>query len=242
RVVATATALEGKGSIQQVKRQQEVLSKIQTDEYWEEADILEHEAVRIALRDLIKFLDSQQTAIYYTNFADEVIETKEGAGEYSVNDMQGYKKKVDRYLSEHQNDIVVYKLRNNKEISEEDVKHLEKILWQELGTKEDYRKEYGDEPLLQLVIKIVGLDPKAANVAFNKFLSDESLNYHQMEFVKLIVNFIIKNGIIDKNVLTEHPFSKYGTVVNLFEGKIEVAKGLINVIDEINARGKVASG
>ena len=240
RVVVTATALEDKGSIHQVKKQQELLAKIQTDEYWEEADIFEHETVRLALRDLIKFLDSQQTEIYYTNFADEILETKEAAGEYSVNDMQSYKKKVNRYLREHKDDIVVYKLRNNKEISKEDVKHLEKILWQKLGSKEDYRKEYGDEPLLKLVIKTVGLDPKAANEVFDKFLSDASLNYHQMEFVKLIVNFVIRNGIINKTVLTEHPFSKYGTVVNLFEGKIAVAKSLINAIDRINARGEVA--
>jgi len=65
------------------------------------------------------------------------METKENEGEYSVNDMQSYRKKVNRYLVEHRNDIVIYKLRNNKSLTEEDIKYLEKVLWQKLGTKDD---------------------------------------------------------------------------------------------------------
>jgi len=241
RVVETAMSLESKGTIQQVKKQKEILQIIQTDEYWNEADIFDHEEVRKALRELLKFLDSEQSAIYYTNFADEVLEKIEGPGEYSVNDMQSYRKKVNRYLNEHKDDLVVYKLRNNKKLTKEDVVHLEKILWEDLGTKEDYKKEFGEEPLLKLVIKTVGLDPKAANEAFSKFLTDETLNYYQMEFVNSIVNFVIKNGIIDKQILNEHPFNKYGNVVKLFEGKINVAKGLISVIDGINGRVEVVN-
>ncbi len=110
-----------------------------------------------------------------------------------VNDMQSYRKKVNRYLVEHQNDLAIYKLRNNKPLTVEDIKYLEKVLWQELGTKDDYLKEFGNEPLLMLVSKIVGLDPQAANEVFAEFLTDESLNINQMQFVKLLVNYIIKN-------------------------------------------------
>ena len=39
----------------------------------------------------------------------------------------------------------------------------------ELGTREDYKKTYGEEPL-KLVSRIVGLDPVAANEAFSEFL------------------------------------------------------------------------
>lgn len=57
-------------------------------------------------------------------------------------------------------------------------------MWHDLGTKEEYEREYGDEPLLKLVIKTVGLEPIVANEIFSKFLTDESLNANQMEFVK----------------------------------------------------------
>ncbi|MDP4145785.1 MAG: DEAD/DEAH box helicase family protein [Bacillota bacterium] len=236
RVVSTAEQLTYKGSIEKVKQQEKILYRVQSNEYWEEADIFDHEEVRAALRDLIKFLDSQMGKIYYTNFTDEIMDIKECPGEFSVNDMQSYRKKVNRYLAEHQSDLVIYKLRNNKLLTEEDMQYLEKVLWQELGTKEDYVKEFGDEPLLKLVSKIVGLDAQAANEVFSEFLSDETLNVNQMEFVKLVVNYIIKNGSLDKRVLNEHPFNKRGNVMNLFDGKLDIAKKIICIIDKINDR------
>lgn len=236
RVVSTAEKLTYKGTIEKVKQQETLIYKVQTNEYWDEADIFDHEEVRESLRDLIKYLDSKSGEIYYTNFADEIMETIENPGEYSVNDMQSYRKKVNKYLMDHQNDLVIYKLRNNKPLSEDDIRYFEKILWHELGTKEDYVKEFGDEPLLKLVSKIVGLDPQAANEVFSEFLSDETLNLKQMEFVKLVVNFIIKNGSLDKHVLNEHPFNKSGNVLYIFDGKLDVAKKIINVIDTINHR------
>lgn len=236
KVVITAEKLTSKGTIDKVKQQKELINKIQTNGYWEDADMFDHEEVRKALRELIKFLDSKSGEIYYTNFVDEIIQTVDNQGEYSVNNIQSYRKKVSKYLMEHQNDLVIYKLRNNKYLNEEDIKYFEKILWKDLGTKEDYEKEFGDEPLLKLVSKIVGLDPLAANEVFSEFLSDESLNLNQMEFVKLIVNYIIKNGSLDKRVLNEHPFNKRGNVLHLFDGKLDVAKRIISVIDQINGR------
>ncbi|GMQ56599.1 DEAD/DEAH box helicase family protein [Vallitalea sediminicola] len=236
RVVSTTEKLMLKGTIEKVKQQEDLIYRVQTNEYWEEADIFDHEEVREALRDLIKFLDSKSDDIYYTNFTDEIMETRENLGEYSVNDMQSYRKKVNKYLMEHRNDLVIYKLRSNKPLTEEDIKYLEKILWQDLGTREDYVKEFGDEPLLKLVSKIVGLDPLTANEVFSEFLSDESLNLNQMEFVKLVANYIVKNGSLDKRVLNEHPFNKRGNIMHLFDGKLNIAKQIIGVIDKINER------
>lgn len=236
RVVGTAEKLSSKGSIEKVKQQEDLIYKVQTNEYWETADLFEHEKVREAFRDLIKFIDFASASIYYTNFTDEIMESKEVDGEYTVNDMQSYKKKVNKYLIEHKDDLAIYKLRTNKSLTEDDIKYLEKILWEDLGTIEDYKREFGDEPLLKLVSKIVGLDPQAANEVFSEFLSDESLNINQMEFVKLVVNYIIKNGSLDKKVINEHPFNKRGNVMQLFDGKLDTARKIITVIDKINAR------
>jgi type I restriction enzyme R subunit len=96
-----------KGSIDKVKKQEALIYKVQTNEHWEEADIFDHEEVRKAFRELIKFLDSKSGEIYYTNFTDKIIESKENPGEYFVNDMQSYRKKLNKYLMEHQNDLVI---------------------------------------------------------------------------------------------------------------------------------------
>ncbi len=81
------------------------------------------------------------------------------------------------------------------------------MLWQDLGTREEYREEFGNEPLLKLVASIVGLDRSAANTLFSIFLTDQSLNSNQMDFVTLIVNHVVKNGLLDKKILNDHPFN-----------------------------------
>lgn len=118
---------------------------------------------------------------------------------------------------------MVYQLRHNKALTREDLRHLEKILWHDLGSKTDYESTFGEEPLLKLVTRIVGLEPLAANEAFSEFLTDEAMTIQQMEFVKLVVNHVISNGTVDKNLLNEYPFDKFGSVVSLFEGRVDVA-------------------
>jgi type I restriction enzyme R subunit len=236
RVVETAYNLADLGTIPQVKAQEEIILKLTTDEFWKNATIFNYEEVRSALRALIQFISGEPKKIYYTDFDDEITKSVRNEGVFTVNAMNNYRKKVNAYLTEHRDDLVVYKLRNNKEISDNDIKHLESILWHDLGTEDDYHKEYGNEPLLALVTKIVGFEPEAANAAFSEFLSDNSLNSNQMEFVRLVVRFIIKNGFMDKVVLNEQPFNRFGSITDLFKGRIEVVKQVVKKIDEINER------
>ena len=63
RVVGTAEKLSSKGSIEKVKQQEDLIYKVQTNEYWETADLFEHEKVREAFRDLIKFIDFASASI-----------------------------------------------------------------------------------------------------------------------------------------------------------------------------------
>lgn len=92
RVVSTAEKLEYKGSIAQVIQNKEIIEKIQTQEFWKEADIFDYEYVRQALRELIKLIDSKDRAIYYTDFKDEILGVRDGEAIYNVTDLGNYKK------------------------------------------------------------------------------------------------------------------------------------------------------
>lgn len=148
--------------------------------------------------------------------------------------MQNYRKKVNQYLKEHQDQTAIYKLRYNKPLTRQDVKTLEGILWNELGTQDDYKKEFGDTPITKLVRQIVGLDQQAANEAFSEFLNEEKLNVNQLRFVKLIIDYVVKNGTLEKKVLQEDPLRSLGSVTELFRDNIDDIRGIINVIDTIN--------
>jgi len=241
-VVKTAEALSKLGTIPQVLEQKPVIDKVRTEEFWESADLFELDAVREALRDLIKFIEKETQKIYYTNFQDEVLEVKENGPMYEVNDLQSYKKKVHHYLQAHKDQIAIYKLNNNKPLTAADVVALENILWKELGTKEDYEKDFGNTPITKLVRQIVGLDPKAANAAFSEFLSEERLNLNQVRFVKLIVDYVVKNGTLDKKVLQQEPFKTVGSIVEIFKDNMDDARKIIGIIDTINRNAEEIAG
>ncbi|WP_167958826.1 DEAD/DEAH box helicase family protein [Anaerosporobacter faecicola] len=233
-IVSTAEQLSKLGTIPQVLEQKAVIERVQTSEFWDNADVFELEKVRVALRDLLKFIERGKQVIYYTDFKDEVLEVNENEAMYNTNDLKNYQKKVEFYLKEHSDMLAVYKLRNNKKLNQDELKQLEHILWEELGSKADYEKEYGDTPVSILVRKMVGLDRAAANEAFSEFLSEEKLNVNQIRFVKLIIDYVVANGMIEDNrVLTEEPFRTLGSISVLFKDNMTAAKGIMGVIREI---------
>lgn len=241
-VVETAEKLKQLGTIPQVVEQRHIIEKVITDAFWDEADLLELETVREALRELIKFLEKESQKVYYTNFKDQVIETIENGSMFNANDLKSYRKKVNQYLQEHRDQLAIYKLRNNKTLTTQDLQTLENILWTELGSKADYEKEFGEKPVARLVREIVGLDPQAANDAFSEFLSNENLNQNQIRFVKLIVDYVVKNGVLDKRVLQEEPFKTVGSIIDLFQDNMENARKIIGIIDRINRNSEEVSG
>ena len=116
-----------------------------------------------------------------------------------------------------------------------DIEALEQILWREVGSKDDYEKEYGHKPLGEFVREIVGLDMNAAKEAFSEFLNNTNLDSRQIYFVNQIVEYIVHNGMMkDLSVLQESPFTDKGSVVEIFTD-LAVWMRIRKVIDRINA-------
>lgn len=61
--------------------------------------------------------------------------------------LKNYKAKAEFYVRQHQDNIAIAKLKMNKPLTEMDVESLEQILWEEVGSKNDYEKEYGHKPI-----------------------------------------------------------------------------------------------
>lgn len=233
-VMATAEKLSKLGTIPQIQQQKYTIEKAMTEDFWEDSDIFEVEEVRISLRELIKYLEKSSQKIYYTSFEDMIVAEDRNDSVYNANNLKNYKKKVECYLNSHKDELAIFKLRNNKKITKQDVETLEEILLKQLGNCDDYKKEFGDTPVSQLVRKLVGLDREAANEAFSEFLNNKSFNTKQIHFVKLIVDYVVKNGFIEDNkVLMEDPFRTVGSIIDLFENHIEERNKLIKTINKI---------
>jgi len=238
-VIQTAEELSKLGTIPEVQAQKYTIEKVKTDEFWESADIFELDAVREALRELLKYLQKETQKIYTTHFEDLIVREDTGGAFYNTNDLKNYRKKVEFYLKEHKDELAIFKLRNNKKLTSQDLKALEDLMWKELGSHADYEKEFGSTPVTKLVRKIVGLDRQAANEAFSEFLNNEILNTKQIHFVKLIIDYVVANGFIEDNrVLIEDPFRSIGTITELFKDNMNEARKIMGVISNIKANAE----
>ena len=235
-VTTSCQKLAGKYTIPQVAAQRQLIDRIIQDGYWAEADIFAFDQAREALRELMQFLDSEIQSIYYTHFDDELVNISVGEPLGGGFGLKPYRERVKSYLHEHEDTLAVYKLRNNKQMTTTDLAVLEKILWQDLGSKEDYVKTYGEKPVGMLVRELLGMDQQAVNEAFSEFITDSSLNSRQIDFVKMIISYIVKNGnIVDvKSTFSQQPFTEFaGGIGSLFRDNMLVVQRIMGKVSDI---------
>jgi len=237
KVVTTAQKLSKKASIPAVAQHLDTIHEVQEKLFWQAGSIPAIERVRVDLRNLLKFLDAENKAIYFTDFEDEIDATlHEFPLVYGVNDLAVYKRKVEQYLKEHSTHITIYKLRNNVQITHSELEELEKMLFEQgsLGSKAEFVKAFGEQPLGKFIRNIMGLDANAAKLAFGEVLINKTLNSQQIRFIDTIINFFTVNGSIDPALLFEPPFTDINSngIAGLFDDETQVK--IIQLIEKVN--------
>ena len=228
------------GNMPDVQAHSEMIQKILKTPFLETAEVSDFEQVRVELRHLMKYIKREYNE-YHTSYEDSILSMEWKASELENDDLRNYKEKAEYYIRQNQENEVIAKLKNNQPLSDDDVEELEKILWNEVGTKEDYEGEYGEKPLGEFVREIVGLDMNAAKEAFSEYLDETHLDSRQIYFVNQIVEYIVRNGMMkDFTVLQETPFSDQGSIVDIFEDNIQIWLGIRGVIESINANALAA--
>ena len=216
----TAVLLEKKASIPQVQAKLTLIREVQTDEFWAAEDLLLLEKVRVELRDLIQFLmgDGPSKPLIVTKLSDPILDEQEGKALSAAYDFEDYRRKVNRYIEEHGDVLAIHKLTHNIPLSAGDYSELERILTSELGSREDYVREFGSTPFGLLVRRIAKMDHQAAMEAFSRFINDESLNERQIAFVKKVIHHIEQNGYMESvGELLKPPFDKPMSFVKMFD-------------------------
>jgi len=227
------------GNIPEIQAQKDLINKILHTDYIDRCNVHDFEEIREKLRGLMKYI--QKSSLRYdTNFTDNVLETVKKESQLENDNLKNYKAKAEYYIRKHQENEVIQKLKSNVPLTKKDIEDLEKILWSELGSKEDYESEYGAKPLGEFVREIVGLDMNAAKAAFSEYLESNNLDSRQIYFVNQIVEYIVHNGMMkDLSVLQESPFTDQGSVVEIFTD-LSVWMGIRKVIESINENARVA--
>ena len=232
------SAVASVANIPEIMMKSELISKILTTDYLDNAGINDFEYIRMQLRDLMKYIPPADDP-YTTNFTDDILSVEWNESDLENDDLKNYKEKAEFYIRQHTDNVVISKLKTNVPLTQDDVEQLEKILWQDIGTKQDYIREYGNKPLGEFVRGIVGLDMNVAKQAFSDFLANYYLNYRQIYFVNQIIEYIVHNGMLkDFSVLQESPFTDKGSIVEVFED-IAMWQVIRSVIETINANAAV---
>lgn len=250
RVIEMAAMLEEKTAIPAVKAQLAYLQAVQMQEFWEGMTLGLLEELRERLRGLMQFLDKKKRKIVYSDFQDEVkaIRVEEDWAAPTMTSSQ-YRKKVELFIRDHLDHIVVQKLRQAEPLTKTDLYELERMLT-EIGEDEGDRLLDGllarsEAPsVVHFVRSLVGLDREAVLGAFGKFLEDRSLTPQQIRFIELVIEQLTSRGVMDASALYSAPFNGLhsGGPEELFAGKDKVVDGIFEALKEMAPKTQAGNG
>jgi len=211
QVKAIAGLLEEKSSIPMVQQQLPLIQDLQTDEWWQDVTTPMLENVRKRIRALVKLIEKQKRKPIYTDFEDQIGSetTVELPGFAAPDSFERFRAKTRQFLRDHEDDLVIHKLRMNEPLTATDLHELERMLTASgLANPEHLQKaKTGSNGLGLFVRSLVGLDREAAKQALAGFMSGKTLSANQIEFVNLIVDHLTEHGVMDAGLLYESPFT-----------------------------------
>lgn len=229
QIVRMSQVLLERLTIPQVASKKELLLQVITQTYWNQISIERLEHLRSELRYLIQYI-TEPKGLYSTDFKDDLID--QGNKDVNIQDFKTYEEKVIDYILRNSGNETIIKIKMLDKLESKDLKELERILWEELGTEEDYFGVTKEENLAVFIRSIVGIEQSAINEKFSEFLNTNILNAKQQEFVKSIISFVQQNGdITNKDLVETSPFNEID-VVELFSDKVSLLLRVINYLHD----------
>ena len=213
-----------------MKAKLEVIKEVQTEKFWEDVSVSELERVRKELRELMIFIDGKEKKTFIIDVEDEFSDG-EAVGKPRL--IVSYKQKVLEYLSQNSDNHVIQKIKNLEQLTIGDIRQLEKVLWEELGSKYDYEKHIGNKMYGNVAIfirSLVGIERDKALQKFSQFIDANSLNSSQLEYLKSILDYVSVNGDISGKTLTnKEPFNEFNWF-KVYGDKVQKIKEFVDDI------------
>jgi type I restriction enzyme R subunit len=223
QVQELARDLLGKTNIPVIRDQAALLEAIADDAWWQNVTVPMLEHVRRRVRGLAHLVDAPAARkIVYTDIAEDPgdlteIELK---GLPVGTDEERFKQKARAYLQSHREQAAVRKLRENEQITAEDLATLEEaFLTEGVASVEDLEQiRRADGGLGVFLRRLGGLDQTAAQEAFSGFIARHDLSADQIDLVGLVVRYVAANGLIGIRDLYENSlFRNRGVIDDHFD-------------------------
>jgi type I restriction enzyme, R subunit len=240
-LIDIAEGLSLKYTIPAVLRAKPLIENIKKQDFYKGISQKKLDSVREELRELIQYLETSGRTIIYSNIEDSEITMTASEPILASNYGKSYRRRVESFIRENKHQLTISKLLTNEPITPKELSLLEEILFDgdERGTRADFVKEFGEEPLGIFIRSIIGLEVKAAQNAFAEFLQAGSLRADQMTFIQNIITYLTKNGTIEPSMLFEPPFTDMNDqgLMGIFEDSD--AHKVIHIIERINENAMI---
>lgn len=210
RVKLIAEKLQEMGSLPQIQAKMGTIKEVLSDVSWQNISLQWLEKVRNDLRELMKFLLGDKGKWFVVDIEDVISFDGECEG---ITPRMSYKQRIMDFLAANRHLPVLDKIYNMQQLTGDDIRELERILWEELGSREDYDKYTSGKmcgPNVAILIRsFIGVDRKEAVRRFGNFISGMELNADQEDFLMTIISYVCENGDITKEIVAnEAPFDE----------------------------------
>jgi type I restriction enzyme R subunit len=205
-----ANALAEQKSIPAIQKELPLIAAVSSDEWWDGVTVPMLELARTRLRGLVGLIDTAARAIVYTDFTDTAASEEVDIAKIAVGvDRQRFREKVFAFLTEHEDHVVLFKLRHGQQLTPLDLEELERIMLAggELKPTDLSWAAEKSEGLGLFVRSILGMDRTAAVEALADFTGGTTFTGNQLAFVNLVVDQLTRAGLVDPDLLYEAPFT-----------------------------------
>ena len=209
-VIKVAQLLEKKATIPAVRERMETIKEVQTAAFWDHCTLDSLERVRKELRELVHVLaESRDERRFVINIEDAISSDAVAA---PVTLKATYHDRVIDYLAKHTDNEVLRKIQNFEQLTTDDVNELQRIFWDELGTRTEFDeatngKKYNHN-VAAFIRVIQGVDRQKALALYTRFIKDGNLTGEQEQYLKEILNYLSENGDLQMSDFMEYPLNR----------------------------------
>ena len=209
-VIKIAQLLEKKATIPAVRERMETIKEVQTAAFWDHCTLNSLERVRKELRELVHVLaESRDERRFVINIEDAISSDAVAA---PVTLKATYHDRVIDYLAKHTDNEVLRKIQNFEQLTTDDVNELQRIFWEELGTRTEFDeatngKKYNHN-VAAFIRVIQGVDRQKALALYTRFIKDGNLTGEQEQYLKEILNYLSENGDLLISDFMEYPLNR----------------------------------
>lgn len=210
RIQKIARLLEAQDAIPAIKAHMALIQSLADEIWWENASAPTLEIVRRKLRPLIKLIPKGEKTLVYTDVEDTLGSAQVVVlpGVTTGLDMDKFRDKARLFLQEHQDHISLQRLRRNQPLTATDLSELQKMLEAAGGSSSQIQAAAEQSEGLGVFVRsLVGLERTAVMEAFASFINGNTLSANQFEFLEMIIQELIQNGVMAPDRLFQSPYT-----------------------------------